>query len=336
MFLLLLVPKHKVHAEELAYKELEFGKTYTGEVKADNYFDDDNRFSLVLTQKTKISFDFESLTKNDIPGKIDLGISTPDWTDDFYIGEEIFFPYGTKVTKIMTLDKGIYEINISSLISINDYKYRFNANTVTAKTNNIKLEQDEVNVLIGSPYQLLLFNEDKTIFNKEIKWKSSDTNIATVSSNGKITAKKEGICNITITLSEGKTKKCKITVPKPSLERKLYAQPIYAIVTSIDDASIYNDCGTWTINDFTSKDIVHIEYEIIQYNSRGQYIKSPYATYYDDDTYSPEEDAWASFWVNNDTRKARICIKNVAFDDGTEWKNPIYKTWHIKYHGKKY
>ena len=57
--------------------------------------------------------------------------------------------------------------------------------------------------------------EPKTVTEKKIKWKSSDTNIATVDSKGKVTGtgKKSGTVNITAESSDGKAKAiCKVKV----------------------------------------------------------------------------------------------------------------------------
>ena len=49
---------------------------------------------------------------------------------------------------------------------------------------------------------------------KDFTWTSSNKNIATVNSKGKITAKKAGTVTITVKTTNGKTAKCKITVKK--------------------------------------------------------------------------------------------------------------------------
>lgn len=49
---------------------------------------------------------------------------------------------------------------------------------------------------------------------KTVTWSSSNTSVATVDANGKVTAKSKGTATITATSNNGKTATCKITVPE--------------------------------------------------------------------------------------------------------------------------
>ena len=54
--------------------------------------------------------------------------------------------------------------------------------------------------------------------NKSVTWSSSDTNVATVSSSGKVTAKRKGTATITVKTSDGGyIAECVVTVSNPSL-----------------------------------------------------------------------------------------------------------------------
>lgn len=52
--------------------------------------------------------------------------------------------------------------------------------------------------------------------NKKCTWSSSNTRVATVDSNGKVTAKKAGTATIMVKTSNGKTATCKVTVNLPA------------------------------------------------------------------------------------------------------------------------
>ncbi|MEE3392579.1 MAG: Ig-like domain-containing protein [Lachnospiraceae bacterium] len=77
-----------------------------------------------------------------------------------------------------------------------------------AAKKKIKLNKTSVELYKGSSATLKLKNKNKTI-KKNIKWKSSAKKIISVSSNGKITAKKAGKATITAKY-KGKKYKCRV------------------------------------------------------------------------------------------------------------------------------
>ena len=89
---------------------------------------------------------------------------------------------------------------------------------VTVKNPTVKLSATTASLYLGKTKTL---KATVTGSSNTVKWTSSDKTIATVSSSGKITAKKAGTATITgyITVNDTKYKAtCKVTVKKPSVK----------------------------------------------------------------------------------------------------------------------
>jgi uncharacterized protein YjdB len=87
--------------------------------------------------------------------------------------------------------------------------------TVTVPVKSVKLSQTSITIKEGSTAQLKATVEPTNASNKEVTWKSNDSNIAKVNKSGKITAVKEGKATITVTSVSGKkTEMCSVTVSK--------------------------------------------------------------------------------------------------------------------------
>jgi uncharacterized protein YjdB len=85
--------------------------------------------------------------------------------------------------------------------------------TVTTPVTKIKLNKTKATLKKGKSVKLkATVTPSKAC--KKVTWKSSNTKVATVSSSGKVTAKKKGTATITCTAADGSGKKvtCKITV----------------------------------------------------------------------------------------------------------------------------
>ena len=81
---------------------------------------------------------------------------------------------------------------------------------------SVKISKTKYKMNKGEKFTLKVTGTKKTV-----KWSSSNKKIATVSSKGKVTAKKKG--TVTITAKVGSKKyKCKITVEAPSISKKTY------------------------------------------------------------------------------------------------------------------
>ncbi len=144
---------------------------------------------------------------------------------------------------------------------------------------------------------------------KKSTYKSNKTAIAAVNKSGKVTAKKKGTAKITV--SDKKKNKYTITVK--------VKEPLTATISYIDDTSIYNELGVRFENN-TSKKITYIKLNILQYDNRGHKLKSPYSYFYFNNTLLANDSILWEYWVNDDTKKAKISITKVWFSDGSTWK----------------
>lgn len=89
----------------------------------------------------------------------------------------------------------------------------YNADDVV-KATSVIFNTTEINILVGdvSAITATIVPEDVTV--KELQWKSSDENVATVSADGQVTGVGTGECTVTATTTDGTdiTATCKVTV----------------------------------------------------------------------------------------------------------------------------
>ncbi len=67
------------------------------------------------------------------------------------------------------------------------------------KVDKVKINDREIELTVGDTYKIDYVVEPESA-EKSAKWESSDEDVATVNSNGKVTAVEEGECEITITV----------------------------------------------------------------------------------------------------------------------------------------
>lgn len=97
--------------------------------------------------------------------------------------------------------------------------------TVIAVTG-VSLNKSSVTLEIGETAQLTAAVSPSGAANKTVTWSSGNTGVATVSSNGLVTAKSAGSATITVTSNNGKTASCTVTVnsPKQPFDPEPYAK----------------------------------------------------------------------------------------------------------------
>lgn len=81
----------------------------------------------------------------------------------------------------------------------------------------VTLNNTSLSIYEGNTYQLTATVEPANAANKTVTWNSSNSGVATVASNGKVTAVSSGTATITVTTEDGnKTATCTVTVSRAS------------------------------------------------------------------------------------------------------------------------
>ena len=86
----------------------------------------------------------------------------------------------------------------------------------TIPVTGVSLDKNELTLTVGQTEKLTATVEPSNATNKNVSWSSSDTAVATVASDGTVTAVGAGTATITVTTEDGnKTATCTVTVTEP-------------------------------------------------------------------------------------------------------------------------
>nr|WP_300409938.1 Ig-like domain-containing protein [uncultured Ruminococcus sp.] len=123
---------------------------------------------------------------------------------------------------------------------------------VKSSKNIVSLEKP------GSSYTLKATCTPTNADDKSVKWKSSNTLVATVNAVGKILAKKKGSCTVTATTNDGTklTTACKVTVKKQTVTKVALSKKSVALnrgkkltlKATCTPTNAYNKSVTWSTN----------------------------------------------------------------------------------------
>ena len=123
---------------------------------------------------------------------------------------------------------------------------------VKSSKNIVRLEKP------GSSYTLKATCTPTNADDKSVKWKSSNTLVATVNAIGKILAKKKGSCTVTATTNDGTklTTACKVTVKKQTVTKVALNKKSVALnrgkkltlKATCTPRNAYNKSVTWSTN----------------------------------------------------------------------------------------
>lgn len=149
-------------------------------------------------------------------------IKFKNFDEDIQAPEELTFTWKSSNTKVAKVSDGIVTGISSGTAKItatsDDKKYTASATIqVIGKkiaVTSLSLNKTKVSIKKGKTFQIKATIKPTNATTKTLKYSSGNKNIATVSSAGKITARKKGSCVISVKTTDGTgiTKKIKVTV----------------------------------------------------------------------------------------------------------------------------
>ena len=148
----------------------------------------------------------------------------------------------------------------TSVITAKTYNGKTAKCTITVKqqVTAIALSDETVSLWVGKKKTLTATATPTTANNTSVSWSSSDNKVATVSSNGVITAKGKGTCTITCTAADGYGTKniCEVTVKQPVTEialsettASLWVGDTKTITATATPTTAGNISVTWSSSD---------------------------------------------------------------------------------------
>jgi uncharacterized protein YjdB len=166
----------------------------------------------VIPTSLKLSKSSLNITKNQTV-KVAATVTPGDATDKTVI-------WKSSNTQVATVDtkgnvKGIANGSATITATAKDNSNIFKTVSVKVSTKTIKLNKTSVSVIAGKKTDLNATVSPSDSADKTVKWKSSNTKIATVDSNGMVTGKAPGKATITATVTGAKDVKVTVTVTPP-------------------------------------------------------------------------------------------------------------------------
>lgn len=170
-------------------------------------------------------------------------------------------------TSVATVDAngkvtGVKNGTVVITVTTTDGEFKATANVTVTSENipvtGVTLNKATLALGTGKTETLKAIVAPAGATNSAVTWSSSDTNIATVDANGKVTAKKEGTATITVTTKDGsKTAKCIVTVKNIAVTGVTLSKTTLSIVegststltATIKPTDATNKGVTWSSSD---------------------------------------------------------------------------------------
>ena len=117
-----------------------------------------------------------------------------------------------------TLDNGTYAVRAVFMDGYAEGSFTVNVQDNTVSVTGVTLDKTKLTLAVGNNATLTATVSPSDATDKGVTWSSSDTSVATVDVNGKVTGVKAGTATITVTTDDGGyTAACKVTVTATGL-----------------------------------------------------------------------------------------------------------------------
>ena len=181
--------------------------------------------------------------------------------------------------------------------------------TVTVPVSSVKLNKTSLFLEKGKTTTLTATVSPSDASNKKITWTSSNTKVASVDQNGKVTAKAAGNATITVKTADGnKTAACKVTVKeaKPSPTKEPASCKTFGFCR-ISGKDYWYENGVRQAMPGDPKNLIDVKY----HTERGREI------------FDPKTNAW--YWLDSVYNGAKAAGKEVwmpyIYQDEANWKD---------------
>jgi len=117
-----------------------------------------------------------------------------------------------------TLENGTYDVRAVFMDGYAESSFTVNVQDNTVSVTGVTLDKTKLTLAVGNNATLTATVSPSDATDKGVTWSSSDTSVATVDVNGKVTGVKAGTATITVTTDDGSyTAACKVTVTAKGL-----------------------------------------------------------------------------------------------------------------------
>jgi uncharacterized protein YjdB len=117
---------------------------------------------------------------------------------------------GVSIITATTVDNNLKDICV---VIVKDVEDDDNDNDNIYKVTSVRLNKYTLNIKEGQSHKLVAIIAPGNASNKSVEWKSSNTKVAEITSDGRVIARGKGEAVITVTTKDGKyTAKCKVVV----------------------------------------------------------------------------------------------------------------------------